>query len=88
VEKQILSDKRYDLGEVGRYQLNRKLFGEQRFSDRLLRVEDLVAIIERLHLLMQGKIEPDEEDHLSHRRIRTVGEHMYQQFCRGPLPLS
>lgn len=83
VEKQILSDKRYDLGEVGRYQLNRKLYGEQRFTDRLLRVEDLVAIIARLHLLMQGKAEPDEEDHLSHRRIRTVGEHMYQQFSVG-----
>jgi DNA-directed RNA polymerase subunit beta len=83
VEKQILSDKRYDLGEVGRYQLNRKLYGEQRFTDRLLRVEDLVAIIARLHLLMQGKVEPDEEDHLSHRRIRTVGEHMYQQFSVG-----
>jgi DNA-directed RNA polymerase subunit beta len=83
VEKQVFSDKRYDLGEVGRYQLNRKLYGDQRYNSRLLTVEDVVAIIGRLHQLMRGEAEPDEEDHLSHRRIRTVGEHMYQQFAMG-----
>lgn len=83
IEKQILSDKRYDLGRVGRYQLNRKLYGEQRYDAPILLVEDIVAIIQRLHQLMRGEVEPDEEDHLSHRRIRTVGEHMQVQFSLG-----
>ncbi len=83
IEKQILSDKRYDLGRVGRHQLNRKLYGEQRYDSPILLVEDIVAIIQHLHQLMRGKVEPDEEDHLSHRRIRTVGEHMQTQFSLG-----
>ncbi len=83
MEKQILSTKRYDLGRVGRFQLNRKLYGEQRYDDNLLRVEDVVAILNRLQDLFAGRAEGDEEDHLSHRRIRTVGEQMYLQISEG-----
>ncbi len=83
VEKQILSTKRYDLGRVGRFQLNRKLYGEQRYEDSLLRLEDVVAILNRLQDLFTGRAEGDEEDHLSHRRIRTVGEQMYLQVLEG-----
>ncbi len=79
VEKQVLSDKRYDLGKVGRFQINRKLYGEQRYDDKVLRLEDVAAIVQHLQKLMAGEVEPDEEDHLSNRRIRTVGEQMYAQ---------
>ncbi len=83
VEKQVLSDKRYDLGVVGRFQINRKLYGEQRYNDPILRLEDVAAIINRLQMLLRGEAEGDEEDHLSHRRIRTVGEQIYLQVSTG-----
>ncbi|MCX7606769.1 MAG: DNA-directed RNA polymerase subunit beta [Bacteroidia bacterium] len=83
VERQVFSEKRYDLGRVGRFQLNRKLYGTQKYEDILLRVEDVVAIIQHLQRLMNGEVEADEEDHLSHRRIRTVGEQMYTQVSAG-----
>lgn len=83
VEKQVLSDKRYDLGTVGRFQINRKLYGEQRYSDPVLRLEDVAAIIQHLQKLLKGEVEGDEEDHLSHRRIRTVGEQIYLQVSTG-----
>ncbi|MEN2993208.1 MAG: DNA-directed RNA polymerase subunit beta [Bacteroidia bacterium] len=80
VEKQVLTDKRYDFGRVGRFQINRKLHGEQRYEDRTLRLEDLAAIVERLQKIFIREAEGDEEDHLSHRRVRTVGEQMYSLF--------
>lgn len=83
VEKQVFSERKYDLGRVGRFQLNRKLYGEQRYQDVVLRVEDLAAIIKHLQRLFDGEVEGDEEDHLSHRRIRTVGEQMYLQISSG-----
>ncbi|GIV22916.1 MAG: DNA-directed RNA polymerase subunit beta [Bacteroidia bacterium] len=83
VEKEILTDKRYSLGRVGRFQLNRKLYGEQRYEDIILRLEDVAAIILHLQKLMEGQVEPDEEDHLSHRRIRTVGEQIYETVSTG-----
>lgn len=83
VEKQVLTDKRYDLGVVGRFQINRKLYGEQRFTDPILRLEDVAAIILHLQKLLEGKAEGDEEDHLSHRRVRTVGEQIYLQVSTG-----
>ncbi|MCX8111983.1 MAG: DNA-directed RNA polymerase subunit beta [Bacteroidia bacterium] len=83
VEKQVLSDKRYDLGVVGRFQINRKLYGKQEFTDPTLRLEDVAAIIRRLQSLLTGEAEGDEEDHLSHRRVRTVGEQVYLQVSTG-----
>ncbi|MDW8014918.1 MAG: DNA-directed RNA polymerase subunit beta [Bacteroidia bacterium] len=88
VEKQVLSDKRYDLGTVGRFQLNRKLYGEQRYTDPILRLEDIAAIIRHLQKLLQREVEGDEEDHLSHRRVRTVGEQIYLQVSTGVARLA
>ncbi|MCS6790004.1 MAG: DNA-directed RNA polymerase subunit beta [Bacteroidia bacterium] len=83
VEKQLLSDKRYDLGRVGRFQINRKLYGKQLYTDPILRLEDVVAIVRTLQALLKGEREGDEEDHLAHRRVRTVGEQMYAQVGVG-----
>ncbi len=73
IDKLFFSDKRYDLGEVGRYKINRKLNLSQPLDQKTLTKEDIIEIIKYLVRLTNGKAEIDDIDHLSNRRVRTVG---------------
>src|SRR5436305_854983 len=83
IDKLFFSDKRYDLGEVGRYKINRKLGVTQKLKTKVLTKEDIIEIIKYLVRLTNGKAEIDDIDHLSNRRVRTVGEQLYAQFGVG-----
>lgn len=83
IDKLFFSDKRYDLGEVGRYKINRKLEVKQKLQNKVLTKEDIIEIIKYLVRLTNGKAEIDDIDHLSNRRVRTVGEQLYAQFGVG-----
>jgi DNA-directed RNA polymerase subunit beta len=83
IRKLFFSDKRYDLGEVGRYRINRKLGLNIPEDVKVLTNEDIIAIIKYLIELSNQKAEVDDIDHLSNRRIRTVGEQLYAQFGVG-----
>ena len=83
IDKLFFSDKRYDLGEVGRYKINRKLGIDQPLEKKTLTKEDIILIIKYLVKLTNGKAEIDDIDHLSNRRVRTVGEQLYAQFGVG-----
>lgn len=83
IEKLFFSDKRYDLGEVGRYRINRKLEMETSMDIRVLTKEDIIAIVKYLIQLSNSKADVDDIDHLSNRRVRTVGEQLYAQFGVG-----
>ncbi len=83
IDKLFFSDKRYDLGEVGRYKINRKLEMDMANEKKVLTKEDIIAIIRYLVRLSNGKAEIDDIDHLSNRRVRTVGEQLYAQFGVG-----
>ena len=83
IKKLFFSDKRYDLGEVGRYRINRKLGLNIPEDVKVLTNEDIIAIIKYLIELSNSKAEVDDIDHLSNRRIRTVGEQLYAQFGVG-----
>ena len=83
IEKLFFSDKRYDLGDVGRYRINCKLGLEIPADVKVLTKEDVIAIIKYLINLSNSKAEIDDIDHLSNRRIRTVGEQLYAQFGVG-----
>ncbi|MES2139939.1 MAG: DNA-directed RNA polymerase subunit beta [Bacteroidota bacterium] len=83
VDKLFFSDKRYDLGEVGRYRINKKLNLETPFTVRTLTKEDIICIIKYLIELINAKADVDDIDHLSNRRVRTVGEQLYSQFGVG-----
>ncbi|HEY8691032.1 MAG TPA: DNA-directed RNA polymerase subunit beta [Chitinophagaceae bacterium] len=83
IDKLFFSDKRYDLGEVGRYKINRKLGLNYPIEKKTLTKEDIIAIIKYLVLLTNAKSEIDDIDHLSNRRVRTVGEQLYAQFGVG-----
>jgi DNA-directed RNA polymerase subunit beta len=83
IEKLFFSDKRYDLGDVGRYRINRKLNLEIPMDTRVLTKEDIISIIKYLIELVNSKAEVDDIDHLSNRRVRTVGEQLYNQFGVG-----
>ena len=83
IDKLFFSDKRYDLGEVGRYRINRKLGLDVDMENRVLTKEDIIAIIKNLIQLVNSKTDVDDIDHLSNRRVRTVGEQVYQQFGVG-----
>ncbi len=82
-EKLFFSEKRYDLGEVGRYRINKKLGLDIPMEVGILTKEDIIAIIQKLIELMNSPTLVDDIDHLSNRRIRTVGEQMYNQFGIG-----
>ena len=79
----FFSDKRYDLGEVGRYRLNKKFGLTTPIETRTLTKEDMIEIIKYLIGLINSKSEVDDIDHLSNRRVRTVGEQLYNQFAVG-----
>ncbi len=83
IDKLFFSDKRYDLGEVGRYRINRKLGINVDSDNRVLTKEDIIEIIRYLIQLVNSKTDVDDIDHLSNRRVRTVGEQMYNQFGIG-----
>ena len=83
IDKLFFSDKRYDLGEVGRYRLNRKLNLETDMDHRVLTKEDIIQIIKYLIELINSKTDVDDIDHLSNRRVRTVGEQLMNQFSVG-----
>jgi DNA-directed RNA polymerase subunit beta len=83
IDKLFFSDKRYDLGEVGRYRINKKLGLETEMNTKILTREDIIKIIGYLIELINSKTEVDDIDHLSNRRVRTVGEQLYAQFGVG-----
>jgi DNA-directed RNA polymerase subunit beta len=83
IEKLFFSDKRYDLGEVGRYRINKKLKLSVPEDVKVLTKEDIISIIKYLIELVNSKTDVDDIDHLSNRRVRTVGEQLYAQFGVG-----
>ena len=84
----FFSDKRYDLGDVGRYRINRKLNMDIDPSVRVLTREDIIEIIKYLIELVNSKANVDDIDHLSNRRVRTVGEQLSNQFAIGLARMS
>ncbi len=88
IQNLFFSDKRYDLGEVGRYRINKKL-GLQTDPDvRILTKEDIIEIIKYLIQLVNSNATVDDIDHLSNRRVRTVGEQLANQFSIGLARMS
>jgi len=83
IEKLFFSDKRYDLGDVGRYRINKKLELNVPMETKVLTKEDIISIIKYLIEMVNSKREVDDIDHLSNRRVRTVGEQLYAQFGVG-----
>lgn len=79
----FFSEKRYDLGEVGRYRINKKLGLELSYDHRVLTKDDIILIVKYLIGLINSKALIDDIDHLSNRRVRTVGEQLYTQFGVG-----
>jgi DNA-directed RNA polymerase subunit beta len=82
-EKLFFSDTRYDLGEVGRYRINKKLKIGPEEASRVLTKQDIIEIVKYLIELINSKADVDDIDHLSNRRVRTVGEQLYSQFGVG-----
>ncbi|MFM7661364.1 MAG: DNA-directed RNA polymerase subunit beta, partial [Bacteroidota bacterium] len=82
-EKLFFSDTRYDLGEVGRFRMNKKLKTDQAEESRVLTKKDIISIIQYLIELINSKADVDDIDHLSNRRVKTVGEQLYSQFGVG-----
>ncbi|MCH4551306.1 MULTISPECIES: DNA-directed RNA polymerase subunit beta [Aestuariibaculum] len=83
IDKLFFSDQRYSLGEVGRYRMNKKLNLDIEMDKQVLTKEDIITIIKYLIELINSKAEIDDIDHLSNRRVRTVGEQLSQQFGVG-----
>ena len=83
IQNLFFSQKRYDLGEVGRYRINRKLEMSIPEDTRVLTKEDIIEIIKYLVSLINSNAEVDDIDHLSNRRVRTVGEQLFNQFGIG-----
>lgn len=83
IQSLFFSEKRYDLGEVGRYRINKKLGLDTPMNVKVLTREDIIEIIRYLIELINAKSDVDDIDHLSNRRVRTVGEQLYNQFGVG-----
>jgi len=83
IDKLFFSVKRYNLGDVGRYRLNKKLGLNTDMDIKVLTREDIIEIIKYLIELLNSKADVDDIDHLSNRRVRTVGEQLYNQFGVG-----
>jgi DNA-directed RNA polymerase subunit beta len=83
IQSLFFSDKRYDLGEVGRYRINKKLGLEIEPDKIVLTKEDIISIVKYLIGLINSRAVVDDIDHLSNRRVRTVGEQLYSQFGVG-----
>ena len=83
IDKLFFSDQRYNLGEVGRYRMNKKLNLDIPVEKQVLTKEDIITIVKYLIELINSKAEIDDIDHLSNRRVRTVGEQLSAQFGVG-----
>ncbi|MGB1296226.1 MAG: DNA-directed RNA polymerase subunit beta [Flavobacteriales bacterium] len=83
IDKLFFSETRYNLGEVGRYRINKKLGSDTAMDQLVLTKDDILNIIKYLIELINSKAEVDDIDHLSNRRVRTVGEQLYNQFGVG-----
>ena len=83
IDKLFFSDQRYNLGEVGRYRMNKKLGLDIPMEKQVLTKEDIITIVKYLIELINAKADIDDIDHLSNRRVRTVGEQLSQQFGVG-----
>ena len=83
IDKLFFSDQRYSLGEVGRYRMNKKLGNDVGMDKQVLTKDDIITIIKYLIELINSKAEIDDIDHLSNRRVRTVGEQLSSQFGVG-----
>ncbi len=83
IDKLFFSEQRYDLGEVGRFRINKKLGLEVASDVRILSKDDIIMIIKYLIELINSKTDVDDIDHLSNRRVRTVGEQLHNQFGVG-----
>jgi DNA-directed RNA polymerase subunit beta len=83
IDKLFFSDQRYNLGEVGRYRMNKKLGLDLPVEKQVLTKEDIITIVKYLIELINSKAEVDDIDHLSNRRVRTVGEQLSSQFGVG-----
>ncbi|AEW86888.1 DNA-directed RNA polymerase subunit beta [Flavobacterium columnare NBRC 100251 = ATCC 23463] len=83
IEKLFFSDQRYNLGDVGRYRMNKKLGLDIPMDKQVLTKEDIITIVKYLIELINSKAEIDDIDHLSNRRVRTVGEQLSAQFGVG-----
>jgi len=83
IDKLFFSDQRYSLGEVGRYRMNKKLGLDVAMDKQVLTKDDIITIVKYLIELINSKAEIDDIDHLSNRRVRTVGEQLSQQFGVG-----
>lgn len=83
LERLFFSDKRYDLGEVGRYRINSRLRLKQGLDMLTLTREDIIAIVKELVMLRNGRSKVDDIDHLGNRRVRSVGEQLASQFSLG-----
>ena len=83
IDKLFFSDKRYDLGDVGRYRINKKLGLDIGMDTKVLTKNDIIEIIKYLIQLINSKTDVDDIDHLSNRRVRTVGEQLFSQFGVG-----
>ena len=83
IQKLFFSDKRYDLGLVGRYKLNKKLGNTDEVVTKVLTQEDIIKIVKYLIQLINSKAIVDDIDHLSNRRVKTVGEQLFGQFGVG-----
>lgn len=83
IDKLFFSDKRYDLGDVGRFRMNKRLNLNIPDEIRILTKEDIIEIIKYLIELVNSKADVDDIDHLSNRRVRTVGEQLANQFGVG-----
>ena len=88
LEQLFFSDRRYDLGRVGRYKVNKQLSLVDAPTTRTLRPEDIIAIIRKMVLINNGRGAPDDIDHLGNRRVRAVGELIQNQFRVGLLRME
>jgi len=88
IDKLFFNEKRYDLGEVGRFRMNDKLELNIPMDVRVLTIEDIVAIMKNIIHLKNGNVNVDDIDHLGNRRVRTVGEQLMQQFNVGLARMS
>ena len=83
IDKLFFSDQRYNLGEVGRYRMNKKLGNDEGMDKLVLTKQDIITIVKYLIELINSKAEIDDIDHLSNRSVRTVGEQLSSQFGVG-----
>ena len=83
IDKLFFSETRYDLGEVGRFRINKKLNQDTSYEERTLTRDDIIKIIKYLIDLINSNTDVDDIDHLSNRRVRTVGEQLHNQFGVG-----